>query len=54
MNRVNFMLYFNYFSESQFTLAHVLCQCCLNFTLRFSVVNAEYTRYYYIHFAVGL
>ena len=39
MNRIKFMLYFNYSFESQFTLVHVLCQCCLYSTLRFSVEN---------------
>ena len=41
MNRIKFMLYFNYSFESQFTLVHVLCQCCLNSTLRFSIENTS-------------
>ena len=43
MNRIKFMLYFNYSFESQFTLVHVLYQCCLNSTLRFSIENTSIT-----------
>ena len=43
MNRIKFMLYFNYSFESQFTLVHVLCQCFLNSTLRFSIENTSIT-----------
>ena len=41
MNRIKFMLYFNYSFESQFTLVHVICQCCLYSTLRFQLIWAE-------------
>ena len=43
MNRIKFMLYFNYSYESLFTLEHDLCQCCLYSTLRFSIENTIIT-----------
>ena len=43
INRIKFMLYFSYSFESQFTLVHVLCQCCMNSTLRFSTENTSIT-----------
>ena len=43
INRIKFMLYFSYSFESQFTLVHVLCQCCMNSTLRFSTENISIT-----------
>ena len=43
INRIKFMLYFSYSFESQFTLVHVLCQCCMNSTLRFSTENTSST-----------